>query len=136
MNALDLIKKTDPDLYSKFLKAFSQDIGLDAGSFRCPHCDQPLQVTAVARQQRTAGSRQVAAEPKPRQAKRVFRKPAPGSLFQLLVDLARLRNTTTGTINREFSKTFKSRKRLSPKELKAAKVIWTKQQIAKAKQAA
>lgn len=133
MNALDLIKKTDPDLYSKFLAAFSQDIGLDAGTFRCPNCDHPLQVALATngnRSKETRGAAQAASR-----TRRVGRKPAPGSLFQLLVDLARLRNTTTGTINREFSKTFKSRKKLSPKELKEAKVEWVKQQIAKAKAA-
>jgi hypothetical protein len=133
MNALDLIKKTDPDLYAKFLAAFSQDIGLDAGTFRCPNCDHPLQVNLAANGRKEKAGRRAGQAGAP--ARRAGRKPAPGSLFQLLVDLARLRNTTTGTINREFSKTFKSRKKLSPKELKAAKVDWVKQQIAKAKAA-
>ena len=132
MNALELIKKTDPDLYAEFLVAFSQDIGLDTGSFRCPHCNKPLQVTAAGKSVASSSS---AAGRSAGRAKRVVRRPGPGSLFQLLVDLARLRNTTTGTINREFSKTFKSRKKLSPKDLRVAKIQWVKQQIAKAKAA-
>jgi hypothetical protein len=135
MNALDLIKKSDPSLYSEFLQAFSKELGLDAGTFRCPNCDQQLHVTATGRG--ATGSRQSrAGVGRTRGGKRTGFKAAPGSLFQLLVDLARLRNTTTGTINREFSKTFKPKKKLSPKELKAAKVEWTKQQIAKARKAA
>ena len=134
MNALDLIKKTDPNLYTEFLKAFSLEIGLDSGSFRCPHCDQSLQVTAIAGQKKAAAPRTAAkSKRQPQKAKRVARRPGPGSLFQLLVDLARLRNTTTGTINADFKKSFKSRKKLSKVELKAAKVEWVKRQIAKAK---
>jgi hypothetical protein len=134
MNSLDLIKKSDPSLYSEFLKAFSRELGLDAGTFRCPNCDQPLHVSAtVHRTEVVRRGRPAMARPK--RAKRAVHRPPPGSLFQLLVDLARLRNTTTGTINREFTKTFKSKK-LPAKELREAKIEWTKQQIAKAKKAA
>ncbi len=129
MNPLELLRKSDSRLYAEFVKALTEDLGLDSGSLQCPNCKSNFRVlldseSGTGKKSSTRGT------------KRKMPKPARGSLFQLLVDLARLRNTTTGTINRQFKQTQKPSKKLSVQEVKDLKIAWVKQEIEKAKNAA
>ena len=128
MNPLELLKKSDSRLYAEFVKALTEDLGLNAGSLQCPNCKSHFKVLLESESGTGKKSTQG--------TKRKMPKPARGSLFQLLVDLARLRNTTTGTINRQFKQTQKPSKKLSVQELKELKIAWVKQEIEKAKKAA
>jgi len=129
MNPLELLKKSDSRLYAEFVKALTDDLGLDAGSLQCPNCKAQFRVLLES----DTGTGK---KPLTQTTKRKMPKPARGSLFQLLVDLARLRNTTTGTINRQFKQTQKPSKKLSVQEVKDLKIAWVKQEIEKAKRAA
>jgi hypothetical protein len=143
MNALELIKKSDPKLYSQFLDAFSKDLGLEQTVFRCPNCNNSLQVTAgpVVSQLNSKEKKRPGRKPHLTVQRAKTRKtrgwrPRPNSLFQLLVDLARLRGTTTGVVNGDYSKMLKkSKKKLPPKEAKEAKIAWAKAEITKRKAA-
>ena len=128
MNPLELLKKSDSRLYAEFVKTLTEDLGLNAGSLQCPSCKSRFKVLLESE----SGTEKKST----RGTKRKMPKPARGSLFQLLVDLARLRNTTTGTINRQFKQTQKPSKKLSIQELKELKIAWVKQEIEKAKKAA
>lgn len=128
MNPLELLKKSDSRLYAEFVKALTEDLGLNAGSLQCPNCKSQFKVLLESDSGKGKKSTQG--------TKRKMPKPGRGSLFQLLVDLARLRNTTTGTINRQFKQTQKPSKKLSVQELKELKIAWVKQEIEKAKKAA
>ncbi|MCI0411458.1 hypothetical protein L0222_01520 [bacterium] len=125
MNPLELLKKSDSRLYAEFVKALTKDLGLNAGSLQCPNCKAQFKVLFESESGAGKKSR-----------KKKMPKPARGSLFQLLVDLARLRNTTTGTINRQFKQTQKPSKKLSVQEMKQLKIAWVKQEIEKAKKVA
>jgi hypothetical protein len=128
MNPLELLRKSDSRLYAEFVKALTDDLGLNSGSLQCPNCKTHFRILL----DRESGGRKSL----PQATKRKMPKPARGSLFQLLVDLARLRNTTTGTINRQFKQTQKPSKKLSVQELKDLKIAWVKQEIEKAKKVA
>lgn len=128
MNPLELLRKSDSRLYAEFLKALTEDLGLNSGSLQCPNCKAQFRILLDSE---TGGRKSL-----PRGGKRKMPRPARGSLFQLLVDLARLRNTTTGTINRQFKQTQKPSKKLSVQELKDLKIAWVKQEIEKAKKVA
>jgi hypothetical protein len=129
MNPLELLRKSDSRLYTEFVKALTEDLGLDSGSLQCPNCKSQFRV--MLETDSGAGRK-----PLTQAGKRKMPKPARGSLFQLLVDLARLRNTTTGTINRQFKQTQKPSKKLSVQELKDLKIAWVKQEIEKARKVA
>lgn len=128
MNPLELLRKSDSRLYAEFVKALTEDLGLNSGSLQCPNCKAHFRILLDSE----SGGRKSS----PHGGKRKIPKPARGSLFQLLVDLARLRNTTTGTINRQFKQTQKPSKKLSVQELKDLKIAWVKQEIEKAKKVA
>jgi hypothetical protein len=128
MNPLELLRKSDSRLYTEFVKALTEDLGLDSGSLQCPNCKAQFRVLLESER---GGKKSLT-----RGTKRKMPKPARGSLFQLLVDLARLRNTTTGTINRQFKQTQKPSKKLSLQELKDLKIAWVKQEIEKARKVA
>ena len=128
MNPLELLRKSDARLYAEFVKALTDDLGLNSGSLQCPNCKAQFRILLDSE---SRGRKSL-----PRGTKRKMPKPPRGSLFQLLVDLARLRNTTTGTINRQFKQTQKPSKKLSIQELKDLKIAWVKQEIEKAKKAA
>ncbi len=133
MNPLELLKKADPQLYTEFLRAITKDLGLTAGSLQCPNCKARFRVLLESQAKSIAGRkslnrRQVQSHNMP--------KPARGSLFQLIVDLARLRGTTTGVINRQFKQSQKPSKKLSVQEVRDLKIGWLKHEIGKAKKAA
>lgn len=129
MNPLELLRKSDSRLYAEFVKALTEDLGLNSGNIQCPNCKSQFRV--MLESEIGTGRKSLA-----QGGKRKMPKPPRGSLFQLLVDLARLRNTTTGTINRQFKQTQKPSKKLSVQQLKDLKIAWVKQEIEKAKKVA
>jgi hypothetical protein len=128
------LRRSNPRAFDQFLKALSDDLGVgaSASSFACPNCNARLEITVA--EARTARRGRPTARANARPGRRSTR--AGDGLNNFLIELARMRRCTTGTINAQFKKIMGRKiKNLDKKEQRQQKVDWLKSELAKGKAA-
>ncbi len=124
-SALKSLKEADPKLYETFIKALKEDLDLPKEEalsiLECPSCHTRFHMTLTAAPESGKSGRMVKRKRK-----------VTGKLFNLIVQLARLQNTSTGGINREFKTTMaKKFKGMNPVQIREKKIEWLKVRIGK-----
>lgn len=124
-SALENLRRSNPRAFDQFMKALSDDLGVGASSFTCPNCHAKLEIVVAE-----AGGRRGRPAAGVARARKSTR--AADGLNDLLIELARMRRTTTGTINAQFKKTMGRKiKKLDKREQRQTKVEWLKSELAK-----
>ncbi len=133
--ALQHLKISNPELLQAFLTAIAKDFGISQSitSFRCPHCHSSFEIVIAPDGKQAGKSRGRKAT-----ARIARRKTTGGDVNPLLIELARRKKTTTGTINTEFNVAMGAAKlkNMSKKEFRARKIEWLKMQLARNKKRA
>jgi hypothetical protein len=133
--ALQHLKISNPELLQAFLMAIAKDFGISQSvtSFRCPHCHSSYEIVVAQNGKHTGKSRN-----RKTMGKIVKRKTMGGDINPMLIELARRKKTTTGTINTEFNVAMGAArlKNMNKKEFRARKIEWLKSQLVKNKKRA
>ena len=133
--ALQHLKMSNPELLQAFLMAIAKDFGISRSvtSFRCPHCHSSYEIVVAPDGKQAGRSRGRGAA-----VKIAKRKTTGGDVNPMLIELARRKKTTTGTINTEFNVAMGAAKlkSMTKKEFRAHKIEWLKSQLAKNKKRA
>lgn len=123
-SALESLRRSNPRVFDQFMKALSDDLGVGASSFTCPNCNSRLEIVVAEAGRRGRGRGRAGIG-------RSTTRAADG-LNDLLIELARMRRTTTGTINAQFKKVMGRKiKKLDKKQQRQQKVEWLKSELAK-----
>ena len=129
-SAMENLKRSNPRVFEQFMKALTEDLGVNASqtvvSFSCPSCNARLEVIVAEAAGKGRGRRGAGAG-----APRASR--SSDGLNDLLIELARHKRTTTGTINALFKKEMgKKIKNMDKRDQRAQKVEWLKVQLGQA----
>ncbi len=127
--ALVSFKRTNPKLYSQFIRLLIRDLGveseLQSNRIKCPNCKAVLTISVGSQDRKSRVSKTKVARKRNWSAK-------PNSLFDLLVKVASQNKMTTGKVSAEFNRTMKSViRRRNPKETREIKIKWLKDQLSK-----
>lgn len=129
--ALQNLKFSNPELLQAFLTAIAKDLGISQSisTFHCPNCHAVYEIIARSNTGQAPAVRKLG----PGTAMR--RKTTGGEVNPLLIEVARRKKTTTGTINAEFKTAMGAAKlkNMSKKEFRVQKIEWLKTQLAKNK---
>jgi len=119
------LRRSNPRVFDQFMKALSDDLGVaSASSFTCPNCNSRLEIVVAETGRRGRARGRIGVG---RGATR-----AADGLNDFLIELARMRRTTTGTINAQFKKVMGRKiKKLDKKQQRHQKVEWLKSELAK-----
>ncbi len=125
---MENLKRSNPRVFEQFMKALSEDLGVNASqsvvSFSCPNCTARLEIVVAEAAGKGRGRARGNGARPPRSS---------DGLNDLLIELARQKRTTTGTINAQFKKEMgKKIKNLDKRDQRAQKVEWLKSQLGQA----